>query len=142
MLGMSHKINLGIAVQQLEALFPKLGHVEEPVGRERLRFWLPLHAKQLATPADFSSSNVLTRFLFGLVHCYNGLLQSVMYATSVKAFQWKLQFGLLQYADSGAGEWHLLYASRWKLLPRTRRYALFVSWGSPGGLVDVFLVPS
>ena len=42
MLGTLHKTNLGIAVPQLEALFPKLGYVEEPVGRERLRFWRPL----------------------------------------------------------------------------------------------------
>ena len=73
MLGTLHNVNLGIAVPQLEALFPKLGYVEEPVGRERLGFWRPLHTKQLATPAYVSFSNVLKRSLFCLAHCYNSL---------------------------------------------------------------------
>ena len=126
MLGMLHNVNLGIAVPQLEARFPKLGYVEEPVGRERLRFWRPLHTKQLATPADFSFSNVLKRSLFGLVHCYNGLPQCLVYERRAKAFQWKLQLGLLQYAESGASEWQLLYSTGWKLLPRSKRDMLFL----------------
>ena len=126
MLGTLHNLNLGIAVPQLEALFHKLGYVEEPVGRKRLRFGRPLHTKQLATPADLVSSNTLKRSLFGLVHCYDGLPQSLVDASSVTAFQRRLQFGLLQHAESGISDWQFLYSTGWKLLPRTRRDTLFL----------------
>ena len=87
MLAVLHKINLGMVPPQLQALFPKLGRVEEPLARHRLRYGRPLHTKQLATHANFASSNVLQRSLFGLVHCYNGLPQRLVDASSVKVFQ-------------------------------------------------------
>ena len=73
MLGVLHKINLGLAPPQLAALFPRKELVEEAPLRCKLRFWRKLHDKQLATPVDVSSSNVLRRSLFGLVQCYNML---------------------------------------------------------------------
>ena len=125
MLGVLHKINLKSAVPQLQTLFPILGSVVEPASRQRLRNWRLLHSKQLATPVDFTSSDVLKRSLFGLVHCYNGLPQNVVDAESVKAFQRQLQSGLLKYAELGAEDWHLLYSTKWKQLPRAKRDALF-----------------
>ena len=125
MLGVLHKINLNTAVPQLQTLFPIVGSVVEPAGRQRLRHWRRLHSKQLATPVDFSSSDVLKRSLFGLVHCYNGLPQKVVDARSVKAFQQQLQSGLLKYAELGAEDWHFLYSRKWKQLPRARRDILF-----------------
>ena len=105
MLGVLHKINLGIAPPQLQALFPKLGDIEELPMRQRLRHWRPLRSKQVSTHANFSSSNVLKRSLFGLVHCYNILPQHVVDASSVQLFQRKLQERLLQHADLGAEAW-------------------------------------
>ena len=125
MLGVLHKINLGIAPPQLQALFPKLGDIEELPMRQRLRHWRPLHSKQVSTHANFSSSNVLKRSLFGLVHCYNILPQHVVDASSVQLFQRKLQGGLLQHADLGAEDWQSLFSTGWKKLPRTVLDELF-----------------
>ena len=117
--------DLGIAPPQLQALFPKLGRVDEPLARHRLRFWRPLHTRQLATQASFASSNVLQRSPFGLVHCYNRLLQRLVDASSVKVFQRKLQQGLLQHAEQGAAIWQQLFSTNWKRIPRTKLDDLF-----------------
>ena len=47
------------------------GAVDEPWGRRRLRHWRPSHHRQRASHADFSSTDVMLRSAFGLVHCYN-----------------------------------------------------------------------
>ena len=112
MLGVLHNINLGGAPSQLQAL------AQELPGRRRLRFWRPLHSKQLATPVDGASSEVLKRSLFGLVHCYNKLPQKLVDATTVKALQRDLQLGLLHCAELGLGNLHLLFSTGWKELPR------------------------
>ena len=57
--------------------------------------------KQLATPVDWASSEVLKRSLFGLVRCYNKLPQKLVDATTVKALQRDLQLGLLHCAELG-----------------------------------------
>ena len=120
MLGVLHKVNLGVAPVQIEKLFPRLGCTEETGWKQRLRFWRPLHSRQLATPVDASSSEVLRRSLFGLVACYNGLPQSFVDEVSVKTFQRRLQLGLLRLAELGAEDWGLLYSSAWRRFPRTK----------------------
>ena len=84
MLAVQHQINLGIAPPQLQALFPKLGQVDEPLARHRLRYWRPLRMKQLATHANFASIGVLQRCLFGRLHCYNSLPPRLVDTCSVK----------------------------------------------------------
>ena len=125
MLGLLHKINLGEAPLQLQALFPKTGLVPELPGRRRLRFWRPLHSKQLATPVDWASSEVLKRSLFGLVRCYNKLPQKLVDASTVKALQRDLQLGLLHCAELGLNNWQSLFSSGWKELPRTKFDSVF-----------------
>ena len=120
MLGVLHKVNLGTAPPQLAALFPRIGLVDEPPERCRLRFWRRLHNMQLATPVDLSSSDVLRRSVFGLVRCYNKLPQIMVDATTVKLLQRELQLGLLRYAERGADDWKTLYSAGWKVLPRTQ----------------------
>ena len=125
MLGLLHKINLGEAPLQLQALFQKTGLVPESPGRRRLRFWRPLHSKQLATPVDWASSEVLKRSLFGLVRCYNKLPQKLVDASTVKALQRDLQLGLLHCAELGLNNWQSLFSSGWKELPRTKFDSVF-----------------
>ena len=125
MLGVLHKVNLGSAPPQLQELFPRLGSVDEPAGRCRLRYWRMLHDRQLATPVDRTSSDVLRRSLFGVVRCYNKLPQKVVDAETVKALQRDLQRGLLCAAEQDMKDWQLLLSSGWNKLPRTKFDVLF-----------------
>ena len=125
MLGVLHKIVLGQAPAPLAALFPFLGEVFEPVDRQRLRNWRPRHGKQLSTEADFASSDVMQRSLFGVVLLYNRLPQSVVDAPSVRVFQARLQGGLKEYARSGIDRWQRLFSTEWRLMPLARLHALF-----------------
>lgn len=125
MLGALHKVNLDVAPPQFKALFPRVGEVHEPPLRQRLRYWRPLHTKQLATPVDYASSEVLRRSLFGLVHGYNALPQGLVDCPSVKAFQRKLQLGLLKLAEAGVDDWKLFFSSAWRRFPRSRRDDVF-----------------
>ena len=125
MLGVLHKVNLDQAPDQLQVFFRRLGARQEPPLRQRLRFWRPLHCKQLNTPATSLSSDVLRRSLFGLAHCYNALPQRLVDFTSVKALQRELQRALLRLAELGADDWQRLYAGVWKRFPRTKLDELF-----------------
>ena len=125
MLGALHKINLDLAPPQFQALFPRLGRTEEPLLRQRLRYWRPLHSKQLYTHATFSSSHAFKRSMFGLVHCYNALPQRIADSNTVKTLQRCLQAALLRLAELGAGDWPILYSIAWKRFPRTQFYELF-----------------
>ena len=117
MLGALHKVNLGTAPAQLMVLFPPRASADDTFDRLRLRHWRPLHARQLHTEADFLSTDVLRRSLFGLVHCYNRLPPQLVAAKTVKDFQRKLQWGLQKCAHDGNPEWQLLYSSLWKRMP-------------------------
>ena len=54
MLGLLHRVNLGKAPTQLCALLPQLGTVTEPLWRQRVRRWRPLHNNSFA-PAPTTS---------------------------------------------------------------------------------------
>ena len=103
--GALHKINLDLAPPQFEALFPKLGRTVEHLFRQRLRYWRPLHSKQLYTHATFPSSQVFKRSTFGLVHCYNALPQRLADLDAVKTLQRCRQAALLRLAELGAEDW-------------------------------------
>ncbi len=126
MLGALHKVNLNRAPLQLQVLFPRLGVVHEPLARQRLRRWRPLHNKQLATPATRYSSDVMRRSLFGLVHCYNTLPQRIVDASSVKQLQKMLQGALLHLATLDSPDWQRLFGGVWRRFPRTNLDELFL----------------
>ena len=126
MLGALHKVNLNRAPLQLQVLFPRLGVVHEPLARQRLRRWRPLHNKQLATPATRYSSDVMRRSLFGLVHCYNTLPQRIVDASSVKQLQKMLQGALLHLATLDSPDWQRLFGDVWRRFPRTNLDELFL----------------
>ena len=128
MLGVLHKVVLGLAPPQLAAFFPLLGNVAEPSGRQRLRGWAPLHSKQLGTHCGIRSSNIMKRSLFGLVWCYNQLPQCVVDASTVKNFQRGLQEALKVYASSGKapGTWQNLFTAGWRGMSRRDFHMFFV----------------
>ena len=99
MLGLVHRIALGLAPPQLASLLPVRGMVSEPAQRQRLRYWMPLHNKQVSTPANVRSSAVMKRLLCGIALCYNKFPQRMIDHNSVKVFQSALQQGLLRFAD-------------------------------------------
>ncbi len=128
MLGALHKLSLGTAPPQLALLLPARGVVHEPAQRQRLRFWRPLHDKQLSTPCGFRSSDLMKRSLFGLALSYNTLPQAAVDCRTVKLFQKKLQLSLLCYAEHRAAQgksWERLYSVHWRELPRTKLDELF-----------------
>ena len=129
MLGALHKLCLGTAPPQLALLLPARGVVHEPAQRQRLRFWRPLHDKQLSTPCGFRSSDLMKRSLFGLALSYNTLPQAAVDCRTVKLFQKKLQLSLLCYAEHRAAQgksWERLYSVHWRELPRTKLDELFL----------------
>ena len=98
MLGVLHKVALGLAPPQLAALFPVRGLALEPLQHfERLRHWRPLHCKQLLAP-PYNCTETMERSLFGLVRTYNQLSQKTMVCRTVKAFQRCLQDALKKHA--------------------------------------------
>ena len=125
MLGVLHKIALGKAPQQLADIFPIVGHSHEPMRRQHLRNWRPLHNRQILSHAGVNSTHVMQRSLFGLVHCYNFLPQRLVDAQSVKQFQRKLQHGLMEYAQQTDGSWAHLFNVGWRSLNRVQFDQLF-----------------
>ena len=118
MLGALHKVTLGLASAQMQALFPVIGHVLEAYLLQRLRRWRPLHNRQLQTPCSRSSTEQMKRSLFGVARCYNLLPQDLVDTNSVKLFQRRLQWGLRKCADSGLEDWKLLFSDVWRRGPR------------------------
>ena len=57
--------------------------------------------------------------MFGLVHCYNALPQSVVELPSMKLFQRSMQQALLKFARSGAEDGPKLFSTAWQRFPRT-----------------------
>ena len=57
-LGMLHRIVLGLAPPQAAALFLLIGAAVEHASRQRLRYWRPLHDRQISTAATFASTDV------------------------------------------------------------------------------------
>ena len=119
MLGALHKLNLGRAPQQLCDLFPLVGAPREISHLPLLRRLRQLHNRQLFTHCKHDSTEVMKGSVFGLVHCYNALPQSVVDLPSVKLFQRSLQQALLSFARSGAEDWPKLFSTAWKRFPRT-----------------------
>ena len=129
MLGLVHRIALGLAAPQLASLLPVRGMVSEPAQRQRLRYWMPLHNKQAYTRANVRSSAVMKRLVFGIALCYNNLPQRMIDHNSVNVFQSALQQGLLRFAELRVAQgcdWERLYLMDWRRLQRTHLDELFV----------------
>ena len=106
MLGLLHKISLGVAPKPLLDLFSTTPRTLQSFGfaTDRSR-----HTRQLHDPVEHSHPPIIKRSLFGLVSVYNQLPQSVVSATSVKTFQSKLQWQAKDSLRNGFGQWSLMY---------------------------------
>ena len=124
-LGMLHRIVLGLAPPQAAGLFPVIGAVVEPAGRQRLRYWRPLHDRQISTAAIFASTDVFQRSAFGLARCYNRLPQEIVELSNVKDFQKRLQHTLMNFLESGADNWSKLFSTQWRMMRPDVFHALF-----------------
>ena len=58
---MLHRIVLGLAPPQAAVLFPVIGAVIEPAGRQRLTYWRSLRNRQISTAAIVSFTDVFQR---------------------------------------------------------------------------------
>ena len=88
LLGVLHKVVLGVALAPFQTLFKKSICDLRHFG---FRNGTSYHNKQLQDNARRNTPVMLKRSLFGLVHVYNRLPQDVVDAGNVQTFQRKLQ---------------------------------------------------
>ena len=100
-LGLLHKIALGLAPASLCNMFPS-GDASFP---RNLRGLGSRHTKQLRDPIDGCQSRAMTRSAFGRIYVYNQLPQDLVDATDVKPFQKRLQRGLIKACRAGVPTW-------------------------------------
>ena len=107
LLGLLHRINLGVAPSCFDDLFYPCTSEHFP---RNLRGPLIRHNRQFHDPIDASSSILHRRSIFGLIYTYNLLPQKVVDSSSVTKFQRLLQSGLKRAASSNRAEWQHLYS--------------------------------
>ena len=88
MLGVLHKVVLGVAPAPFQTLFKRS---ECDLRCHGFRNGISYHNKQLQDDVGRNTPIMLKRSLFGLVHVYNRLPQNVVDAGNVHTFQRKLQ---------------------------------------------------
>ena len=102
MLGLLHRIQIGIAPNHLNKLFPKarsaLYHFPVP-------FCSPSHDKQIQSCIGPKSSIILRRSVFGLIPIYNKLPAHVITAETAKLFQNRLHSMLNLRARENVQNW-------------------------------------
>ena len=108
LLGLLHRINLGLAPNCFNNLF--YPSCTDHFPRD-LRCPLSRHSRQINDPIDASSSALHRRSIFGLIYTYNLLPQKVVDKSSVKKFQSLLQDALKRAASQDFSDWSLLYST-------------------------------
>ena len=110
-LGLLHRVNLGLVSEQMAELFPKVG--ERPVLGDfpgaRVRSAVSFHNRQLFDRITANSSEQLRRSILGMVRVYNTLPQHCVEPNSVKKFQRRLQFCVMERAKEGNEEWRDIF---------------------------------
>ena len=109
MLGVPHKVVLGIAHPEFSNLFPwNLA----PHHGHGTRLNQRRHSKQLLELCDGRHSNQLGRSLFALVRVYNLLPQAVVEAASVHTFQQQLTKQARDECRLGRAFWSTTFSPR------------------------------
>ena len=104
MLGLLHRISLGLAPAQLCDLFPKDDAVRRGhVFGTRLSSFVQRHDRQFLDRD--SHTETFRRSVFGLVSSYNLLPQEIVDISTVKMFQQRLQKSVLKAALAGVDGW-------------------------------------
>ena len=108
MLGVLHRVVLGLAPADIASFFPPMTHMRFPrdARGSSLR-----HNKKLLDRIDGSQPAMLARSLFGLVYIYNLLPQRAVDVASVKEFQSCLQGALKVALRNGVDSWPALFRS-------------------------------
>ena len=107
MLGLLHRVQLGTAPKPLADFFPP--------ARSSLYDFAPNisppHNRQFQCNIAPRSSAMLSRSLFGLTRVYNHLPADVVYASSVKLFQSKLQNLMKEAATRERRNWDSMFGA-------------------------------
>ena len=108
MLGILHRVLLGVAPTDIASFFPPMRHMRFPrdARGSSLRY-----NKQLLDRIDGSQPAMLARSLFGQVYIYNLLPQRAVDVASVKKFQSCLQGALKVALRNGVDSWPALFRS-------------------------------
>ena len=105
MLGLLHRITLGLAPPQLTVLFPFQHSTQY---RYSTRLAIRRHAFQFIEP--IFHTDIFRRSLFGLTVIYNLLSSSVIQAKTVKQFQHNLQAALMKASSEALSRWQWLFS--------------------------------
>ena len=106
MLGLLHRINLGIAPACLSKFIYR---VHGPSFPRDLRAPGLRHCIQLNDVSDGSGSRLFERSIFGLIYTYNCLPQFVVDSLKIPVFQRHLQRCLKHAACDNVFEWQFLF---------------------------------
>ena len=102
LLGLIHRTVLGLGAEHFAKWFYRS---KEPVHTYPTKFQEAKHDKQIFDYLDGSHTELLRRSAFGLTRVYNELPQTTVDATSVSAFQKKLQKTVKELAQRGNDNW-------------------------------------
>ena len=109
MLGLLHKVSLGLAPTALSGLF---SCVPQDLRRHGFVGARCRHNHQLHDSIAFNHPQILKRSVFGLIRIYNDLPLEIVNDASVSALQRKLQNRAKDAARHGVSEWMLMYRVR------------------------------
>ena len=87
---------------QISELFPHATRSSvQDVISARVRGVAQRHDKQLVDRVTARSTEQFKRSIFGMVQCYNALLQSIIDETCISSFQKRLQLGVMKRVRVG-----------------------------------------
>ena len=115
MLGLLHKVSLGLAHEGFRALFPPAA--QHSHGR-LTRANVSRHNKQILDRCDGGQSQVLHRSIFGLVPIYNSLPQACIDLPSVSRFQSFLTRRVKLACESNQTDWSSMFSARGRIVAR------------------------
>ena len=106
MLGLLHKIQLGVAPQPLLDMFRSSPQNLASYGFSSTRRW---YSYQLHEPVEVSHPFIINRSAYGLIRIYNELPNHIVSARSAKVFQRRLQNCAKEAAKNNASNWQLMF---------------------------------
>ena len=124
MLGLLHRVVLGLAPEPLACLFPPMVTPRFPRdtrGHEHR------HGRQLLDRCDGTQPPSFQRSLFGLVYVYNLLPQHVVDSSDVSTFQRRLQHGVKIAFIVDMPFWQNIFCDGYRHLSITQFQSLFAS---------------
>ena len=124
-LGLLHRVSLGMVPKQVAELFPRAPLIAIPdAASSRVRGGISArHNRQLFDRIVASSTDALRRSIFGMVQCYNALPQFVVDQPNICCVQRALQTAVSRQAFIGSTSWQDVFSDG-------RRYASFLRFQS------------